>query len=65
MPGADEILVVENHHERGLLALYRRGERLVGTLTVDRPTQIVKYRRLITQRATRDEALAYAEASSR
>ncbi len=65
VPSADEILVVENHHERGLLALYRRGERLVGTLTVDRPTQIMKYRRLIAQRAPWDEALDYARASSR
>ncbi len=35
---------MEDRHERGLLAPHREDDRLVGTLTVDRPTEITKYR---------------------
>ncbi len=61
IPRADEIRVVsEELGEERFLALYRRGDRLVGTLTVDRPTQIMKYRRMIAQRGSWSDALAYA-----
>ena len=46
---ADEIRVISDEvGEDRFLALYRCGDRLVGALTVDRPGQIMKYRRLIT-----------------
>ena len=60
VPRADEVVVVEDRHERGLLALYRGQDRLVGALMVDRPAQIMKYRRLIAQRATWDDAVQFA-----
>lgn len=61
IPRGDEIRVVsaETGDER-FLALYRRGDRLVGTITIDRPTQIMKYRRLIARGASWDEALEFA-----
>jgi NADPH-dependent 2,4-dienoyl-CoA reductase/sulfur reductase-like enzyme len=61
IPRADEIRVVsaETGDDR-FLALYRRGDRLVGTITIDRPTQIMKYRRLIAQRASWEQALEFA-----
>lgn len=42
------------------LALYRRADRLVGTITIDRPTQIMKYKRLIATRASWADALEFA-----
>jgi NADPH-dependent 2,4-dienoyl-CoA reductase/sulfur reductase-like enzyme len=61
VPRAAEIRVVsaETGDDR-FLALYRRGDRLAGTITIDRPTQIMKYKRLIANRASWDEALAFA-----
>jgi NADPH-dependent 2,4-dienoyl-CoA reductase/sulfur reductase-like enzyme len=61
IPGGDEIRVVsEELGEDRFLALYRRGDRLVGALAIDRPGQIMKYRRLITRRARWDEAVEFA-----
>lgn len=45
---------------QGVLALYRRSTRLVGALTVDRPHDIMKYRRRIAARGDWGEALAFA-----
>lgn len=61
IPHADEVRVIagEETGER-FLALYRRGDRLVGALTLDRPTQIMKFRRLISQRALWDEGVELA-----
>ncbi|MGQ0631389.1 MAG: NAD(P)/FAD-dependent oxidoreductase [Sporichthyaceae bacterium] len=65
IPRADEVRVVSAElGEDKFLALYRRGDRLGGVLTVDRPTQIMKYKRLISQRATWGEGLTFAGASS-
>lgn len=63
-PAADEIRVVsaEQGDDR-FLALYRRGDRLIGTITIDRPTQIMKYKRLISKRASWAEALEFAGVS--
>jgi NADPH-dependent 2,4-dienoyl-CoA reductase/sulfur reductase-like enzyme len=61
VPRADEIRVVDGGER--FLALYRRGDRLTGTITIDRPTQIMKYKRLIAQRASWADALAFACAS--
>jgi NADPH-dependent 2,4-dienoyl-CoA reductase/sulfur reductase-like enzyme len=61
IPRADEIQVISDElGEDRFLALYRRGDRLVGALTVDRPGQIMKYRRLISERAGWDQAVRFA-----
>ena len=57
---ADEVHVLRPASE-GLLALYRRGDRLAGALTVDRPGDIMKFRRRIAARGDWTEALAFAE----
>ncbi|ALE75795.1 pyridine nucleotide-disulfide oxidoreductase [Pseudonocardia sp. EC080610-09] len=63
-PAADEIRVVSAElDDDRFLALYRRGDRLVGTITIDRPAQIMKYRRLISKRASWTEALEFAGVS--
>lgn len=61
VPRAEEIRVIDPGER--FLALYRRGDRLVGTITIDRPTQIMKYKRLIAQRASWTDALAFAGAT--
>ncbi|HVV08311.1 NAD(P)/FAD-dependent oxidoreductase [Amycolatopsis sp.] len=59
-PAADEIAVVDRHWEEGkLLALYRKADRVVGALTVDRPTLIMKFRRMIANRVTWAEAVEF------
>jgi NADPH-dependent 2,4-dienoyl-CoA reductase/sulfur reductase-like enzyme len=61
IPRGEEIRVVsEELGEDRFLGLYRRGDRLVGVITIDRPAQIMKYRRLIAQRASWADALAFA-----
>jgi NADPH-dependent 2,4-dienoyl-CoA reductase/sulfur reductase-like enzyme len=60
IPQADEVRMLSEPDGERLLALYRRGDRLTGCLTVDRPGQIMKYRRLISERTDWDEALRYA-----
>jgi NADPH-dependent 2,4-dienoyl-CoA reductase/sulfur reductase-like enzyme len=60
IPQADEVRMLSEPGSERLLALYRRGDRLTGCLTVDRPGQIMKYRRLIAERASWDEALQFA-----
>ena len=42
-------------------ALYRQGDRLVGALTINGQTVIMKYRRMIAQKASWSEALEFAE----
>jgi len=61
-PRADEVRVV-SPAEQGFVALYRRGDRLVGALTVDGQRQIMKYRRRVADRGDWAEAVAYAEKS--
>ncbi|GAA1965679.1 NAD(P)/FAD-dependent oxidoreductase [Amycolatopsis minnesotensis] len=61
-PRADEV-VVAVPAEAGFTALYRRDDRIVGALTVDRPRDIMKYRRRIAGRAPWQDALAFAAAS--
>jgi 3-phenylpropionate/trans-cinnamate dioxygenase ferredoxin reductase component len=48
--------------ERRFVALYGRGERLVGALAVRRPAQLMRYRKLIEARASFDEVAASAPA---
>lgn len=59
--GADEMQVVDGSlAERRFAALYRRGDRLVGVLAMNRPRQVVTYRPLIERGASWAEALAVA-----
>ncbi|ADB33145.1 FAD-dependent pyridine nucleotide-disulphide oxidoreductase [Kribbella flavida DSM 17836] len=43
------------------VALYREGDRLTGVLTLNGQRHVMKYRRLIAQRARFDEAVAFAQ----
>jgi NADPH-dependent 2,4-dienoyl-CoA reductase/sulfur reductase-like enzyme len=60
---ADEVAVVEPAGG-GWSAVYRRGDRVVGALTVDRPRDIMKLRRRIAERGPWAEALAFADAGA-
>jgi NADPH-dependent 2,4-dienoyl-CoA reductase/sulfur reductase-like enzyme len=61
IPAADEIRVVsEELGEDKFLALYRRGDRITGCISIDRPAQIMKYRRMIMKSASWTEALDFA-----
>ncbi|MBA3743006.1 NAD(P)/FAD-dependent oxidoreductase [Sporichthya sp.] len=65
IPQSEEIRVVsEELGEEKFLALYRRGDQLGGVLTVDRQSQIMKYKRLIAQQASWAEGLAFAGVTS-
>lgn len=64
-PDADEVVVVDGDPEdpesgARWVALYRKGQRLVGALTVQGQAEIMKYRGLIMKGATWDDALAHA-----
>jgi hypothetical protein len=41
--------------------LYRKGDRLVGALTVNGQTVIMKYRRMIAQKSSWRDSLEFAE----
>ncbi|HZA79278.1 MAG TPA: FAD-dependent oxidoreductase [Acidimicrobiales bacterium] len=57
--GADEVRVVDGStEERRFVALYRRGDRLVGALAMNRPRQLIGYQQLIERGASWTEALA-------
>lgn len=62
-PQADEVLLVDGDPELGdrWVALYRSGDRLVGALTINGQTEIMKYRGKIMKNETWDDALAFAE----
>lgn len=62
-PVADEVLLVDGDPASGgrWVALYRRGERLIGALTVNGQTEIMKYRVQIMKGGSWDDALAFAE----
>ena len=60
-PGADEVVVVDGStSERRFVALYRRHDRLVAVLAMNRPRPVVTYRGLIERGASWDEAIAEA-----
>jgi len=64
-PEADEVRLVEGDPGSGAevgrwVALYREGDRLIGALTVNGQTEIMKYRVMIAKGATWDEALEHA-----
>ncbi|HEX5367751.1 MAG TPA: FAD-dependent oxidoreductase [Acidimicrobiales bacterium] len=61
--GADEVRVVDGSvDERRFVALYRRGDRLVAVLAVNRPRPLVAFRALVERSAGWDEALEEAAA---
>ena len=61
--GADEVRLVDGDPRRDSrwVALYRKGDRLIGALTVQGHTEVMKYRRQIMQGGSWDDALAFAE----
>jgi NADPH-dependent 2,4-dienoyl-CoA reductase/sulfur reductase-like enzyme len=62
VPGADELRVVEGRvADDKFVACYRRGDRVVGTLTIDQPAAVMKYRRKIANHASWQELLEFAE----
>ncbi|HEX4820474.1 MAG TPA: FAD-dependent oxidoreductase [Acidimicrobiales bacterium] len=57
----DEVRVVDGSiDERRFVAIYGRGERLVGVLGMNRPRVVMEYRQLIASGASWDDALAKA-----
>jgi NADPH-dependent 2,4-dienoyl-CoA reductase/sulfur reductase-like enzyme len=61
IPQADEVRVIsEELGEDKFLALYRRGDRLSGCISIDRPAEIMKYRRQIVKSGTWADALKFA-----
>lgn len=68
LPDADEVRLVEGDLDRApstgnrWIALYRKGDRLVGALTVQGQAEIMKYRVQIMKGGSWDDALAHAAA---
>jgi NADPH-dependent 2,4-dienoyl-CoA reductase/sulfur reductase-like enzyme len=61
--GADEVKVVAGDVDADtFLALYRRGDRLIGALELEQRSQIMKYRLMIGNAASWTEALEFARA---
>jgi 3-phenylpropionate/trans-cinnamate dioxygenase ferredoxin reductase subunit len=59
--GADEVKVIDGStDDRRFVALYRRGDRVVAVLSMNRPRLLVTYRALVARGASWDEALAEA-----
>lgn len=58
-PRADEVVVL-GPRGPGAIVLYRRGTQLAGALTLDRPRDIMKFRRLVMEPASWDAALELA-----
>jgi NADPH-dependent 2,4-dienoyl-CoA reductase/sulfur reductase-like enzyme len=58
-PVAEDVEVVVPAQD-GFVALYRREDRVVGALTVDRPRDIMKLRRRVAERGAWAEAVAFA-----
>lgn len=60
-PRADEVRVVADDRESdgGFVALYRRADRVVGALVLDRPRDVMKLRRRIADRGPWDEAVEH------
>lgn len=66
-PDADEVRLVDGDPASGgrWVALYRRRDRLIGALTVNGQTEIMKYRVQIMKGGSWDDALAFAETRRR
>ncbi|MGQ4599068.1 FAD-dependent oxidoreductase [Nocardia sp. R6R-6] len=62
VPDADEVRVCSGSVEEGrLLALYRRGSRLVGALTINESRRIMKLRTMIAAPTTWSDAIQFFE----
>ncbi|NKQ51964.1 oxidoreductase [Amycolatopsis sp. K13G38] len=62
VPQAEEVRVVDGDVAGGrCVALYRDGDRLIGALTINGQSVIMKYRTLITKRTHWRDALEFAE----
>lgn len=63
IPDAEEVLVVDGNVDSDdrWTALYRRGDRLVGALTVNGQSVIMKYRRMIGQHCSWTDAMNFAQ----
>jgi NADPH-dependent 2,4-dienoyl-CoA reductase/sulfur reductase-like enzyme len=56
-----DVEVVMGSEDGPFVALYRFEDRLVGAMTVDRPAEVMQYRRLLMKGASWDEGLAKAQ----
>ncbi|CAB3740997.1 Rhodocoxin reductase [Paraburkholderia sediminicola] len=55
----DEVVLVSGHEDSDRwVALYRAGERLIGAATLNEPRRIMKYRRVIAERISWNDARA-------
>jgi NADPH-dependent 2,4-dienoyl-CoA reductase/sulfur reductase-like enzyme len=63
VPDAEEVLLVDGDvdNDDRWTALYRKGDRLVGALTVNGQTVIMKYRRMIAQNSSWGDGLEFAD----
>lgn len=65
VPQADEILIQHRTDGRGgTVVLYREDNRLVGMLSIGRPDLVMKYRRLIAQRASWVDGVTFGAPAS-
>ncbi len=62
-PGDEVVVVHGSTEEFRFVALYRRGDRLVGVLGMNRPRHVMQLRALLEENATWDDALERAAAS--
>ena len=63
--GNDDMAVVHGSlEERRFVAVFGRAGRLVGALGFSMPPKLMQYRRMITERASFDDALSYARTAA-
>ena len=63
-PDDDVVVVAGSIEERRFAAIYGRGGRIVAVLGFNRPRDVMRYRRLIAQRASWDDALEFARSQA-
>ena len=60
-PAAEQVRLVSGSPEEGkFAALYRRGDRVIGALTLNRPSLIMKLRMLVARRTSWADAVRFA-----
>jgi hypothetical protein len=60
----DEVVIVDGSlADRRLVALFRRGDRVVACLAVNQPRALIKYRKLLAAGASWEAALSETSAS--
>lgn len=60
----DEVAMVGNLDDWRWVALYRRGERLVGALALNQPGKIMKYRAMLARGTAFEDALTFARGNA-